>query len=247
MHVRTPRQTSPVRPRRFTLVELLVVVAIIAVLAALLLPALGRARHATQMIACVANLRQIGMALDTWASENDGYYPAHISDAPDILSNITAGWDIRQALHDAGGTARLYNCPTDQVARRLAPNDATFGGGPTNFNSSYAIFAGVTPDPAYVFNEFGTTTPFRFPLRIEASGDTDALAADAVTAWPYASYGTATVPYLGENYVSHLYGANIPGALAGNVVYADGHAVSHRGAEVTARIDRITSKAYYFW
>ena len=57
------------------MIELLVVIAIIAILAALLLPALGRAKHSAQRITCVNNLRQLRLALILYTTENTGQLP----------------------------------------------------------------------------------------------------------------------------------------------------------------------------
>ena len=93
----------PRKNRAFTLIELLVVIAIIAILAALLLPALGRAKQRAWGTSCLSNVRQIGLASRMYADENSDALPRSAHDG--------ASWVATLQPYCAG--TNLWRCPRD--------------------------------------------------------------------------------------------------------------------------------------
>lgn len=135
--------------RGFTLIELLVVISIIALLIAILLPALTAAREAGRRVACASNQRQIGLALEMYAQDHDGFYPANIVNEGQPTQktwDLFLEWYIRSdpaALTQPGGATGepiirydAFVCPSDgiepTVGQRRSYSRVISGGTPGN-------------------------------------------------------------------------------------------------------------------
>ena len=88
--------------QRFTLIELLVVIAIIAILAAMLMPALERARNAAMQAKCLSKQKQIGLAMTMYHNDWDGYSPVALYWDPSSNPGQYDPWDLVLAYHYMG-------------------------------------------------------------------------------------------------------------------------------------------------
>lgn len=98
----------------FTLVEMLVVIAVIAILAALLLPVIGRAKESAHATACLSNLHQVGIALQIYVSDNNNKMPVMRDVSTDPLVAATNTFPaINQVLAAQLGNTNVLRCPSD--------------------------------------------------------------------------------------------------------------------------------------
>ena len=112
--------------RAFTLVELLVVIGIIALLIAILLPALSKARRNARDVACASNLRQIGLALHAYAADHKGSLPPGYIQYPNgedaLWANFVNWYITKTELNRQGVTAKtiskLFVCPGGVVPNK---------------------------------------------------------------------------------------------------------------------------------
>ncbi len=99
-----PRPQFLRRAAAFTLIELLTVIAVIGVLAAILIPAVGKVRERAHQTQCVSNLRQLAVAATMYASDHKGDYPAgKVEQLLDYAQRRGQGWFRGQQ-----GSERFY-------------------------------------------------------------------------------------------------------------------------------------------
>jgi len=149
------------RRSAFTLIELLVVIAIIAILAAMLLPALAKAKERAYTIACTSNLRQISLGMIMYADESHGLYPESggtIAWGQTDPHTHVASW--MEQITSFTQNTNVYRCP----ANKLLPDDnqSAFN----YFNGARAAYMRANDDASL------DTKLIQFPSAYVLSGDT---------------------------------------------------------------------------
>ncbi|HWW00578.1 MAG TPA: DUF1559 domain-containing protein [Candidatus Acidoferrum sp.] len=162
--------TSFTRNPAFTLIELLVVIAIIAILAALLLPALSRARSAALRARCTSNLHQLGVALRLYVDDFQKYPPFCFQPPgpyePQEIMRLT--WWDGKLLAYAAGNRGLFLCPALVGTNNTVDlnwsfdYDGDMGPNLSYGYNSYGTAPGVTPSPSLGLSGFGFTAQGSF-------------------------------------------------------------------------------------
>lgn len=263
-----PSQCQRRRGRGFTLVELLVVIGVIAVLVAMLMPALNRARSAAQSVACLSNLRQIANMTFMYVNENGGVMPiddGSMLPAPDSYYwyaqigpagvEIESTWAYFSYKYIGGGGKSLFWCPTLPPER--FPNLATYGVltdpaktpyGVAGLNCGTGSQALGTIDCVWSYRTTNTT-PKKFVARKLSQTKYPAerlMIAD--TGWPNVSPGARFAGSIKRGYSNQFMTASRHGSSQNlrqrlvNFVCADGHGESRPWEEVQqARLDQLES------
>jgi prepilin-type N-terminal cleavage/methylation domain-containing protein/prepilin-type processing-associated H-X9-DG protein len=146
------RRRVVLQKRAFTLVELLVVIAVISVLLAILIPALEKARRQARAAACQVNLRQWGTALALIAEDNEGRFPRNDSMRPEAMTPlwILTGQCLAETVDDHLQAPRQYHyinpkgmlCPEATTPGALSTGGGGWGEGGVTW--TYDLKAGGT-------------------------------------------------------------------------------------------------------
>ncbi len=140
MHVKSQTHHRGGTLQKFSLIELLIVVAIIAMLAGMLLPALNKARERAHLINCASNIRQIGTTLAIYTSDSHDFYPPYSANGDPVTEN----WPHILRANNYLTSGKLLYCPS------IRPSDPRYA-----INGSHSAAGGVVSVYRYKFISYG--------------------------------------------------------------------------------------------
>ncbi|MBI3874845.1 MAG: prepilin-type N-terminal cleavage/methylation domain-containing protein [Verrucomicrobia bacterium] len=148
MKAPTPHRGCPLRGTAFTLIELLVVIAIIAILAAMLLPALAKAKAKSKTTTCLNNMKQMGLSALLYRDDFDDKYPfgADVTAAAANTLYDPTSWPAQLMRYVGGNTNASTNEPAKVFCctAELTPNTGVFG-----YRVDYRANRHILRDPGF--------------------------------------------------------------------------------------------------